>query len=340
MSLDELREAIEEHRLTLLPVDQVLGGGGKYALSEVADRADLPLDFLGKQRQALGLPAPDPGEKLFSDEDLEAARDLKRLLDAGIPPDAIHDTARVMGEALARVANASRQVVGRALIRPGDTERGLGLRYAEATTALVPVMAKQLEYVYRVHLREQLRNTMLDQATLDSGELPGSQEVTVCFADLVGFTKLGEGVAPEELGGVVGKLTEMAGEVAESPVRLVKTIGDAAMIVGPEPVPVVNAALRLVEMAEDAGRDFPSIRSGVASGAALERAGDYYGSPVNVASRVTGVARPASVLVTGDVHDAAEDDFRWSSAGRRKLKGVSGQVPLFRARPKGSDESD
>jgi adenylate cyclase len=193
-------------------------------------------------------------------------------------------------------------------------------------------MVEQLEYVYRVHLREQLAHAMIDREALESGEIEGSQEVTVCFADLVGFTKLGESLPPEELGGVVGRLTEMAVDVLESPVRLVKTIGDAAMLAGPDTAQVVTAALRLVELAEDEGRDFPSLRSGVATGRALERAGDWFGSPVNVASRVTAIARPASVLVTGGVHDAAEDLFRWSEAGKRKLKGVREPVPLFRAR--------
>lgn len=341
MPLDELRKAIDEHRLTLLPVDQVLGGPGKYTAEEMAEKAGLPVEFLLRQQQALGLPRPDPAEPLFGDQDVEAAKDVKQLMKGGLEEGAILETARVIGEAMARVADASRQAVGRALIRPGDNEHALGLRYADAAAALTPLMAKQLDYVYRVHLRQQLRNAVLDQEALERGELPGSVEVTVCFADLVGFTKLGEGLAPEELGGVVGRLTEMAGEVAESPVRLVKTIGDAAMLVGPEPVPVVQAALRLVDMAEEAGRDFPSLRSGVAAGAALERAGDYYGSPVNVASRVTGVARPGSVLVTAEVHEATEDAFRWSPVGSRKLKGVKGQVPLFRARfPKNSSNEE
>ena len=225
-------------------------------------------------------------------------------------------------------------MVGRALVKPGDTERDLGLRAAEASKGLVPLMTDQLAYVYRLHLLEQLRNTVVDQSALRAGEMRGATEVTVAFTDLVGFTKLGEGLPPEELGGVVGRLTQMAVEATEPPVRLVKTIGDAAMIAGPEAADVVDAALRIVDMAEEEGRDFPNIRSGVATGVALERAGDLYGSPVNVASRITGVARPASVLGTEEVRDAARDDFRWSSAGRKKLKGVKGQVALYRARPK------
>ena len=69
-------------------------------------------------------------------------------------------------------------------------------------------------------------------------------------------------------------------------------IGDAAMLVGPEPGPVVEAALGLVEAAEAEGEDFPLLRAGVASGQALPRGGDWYGRPVNLASRITGDRPP------------------------------------------------
>jgi adenylate cyclase len=331
--LEELKRAVENSHLALLPVELALGGRAKFTPRELAEKVDLPVEFIARQRQALGLPRPDPDEKLLGDADLDALKTLKGLIDAGIPEESVHETAVVIGESIARVADASRQVVGRALVRPGDTERDLGLRAAEASKQLVPLMTDQLDYVYRLHLLEQLRNTVVDQSALKAGEVRGATEVTVAFADLVGFTKLGEGLPPEELGGVVGRLTQMAVEATEPPVRLVKTIGDAAMIAGPDTGDVVEATLRLVQMAEEEGRDFPSIRSGVAAGVALERAGDLYGSPVNVASRITGVARPASVLGTEEVRNASEDRFRWSSAGRRKLKGVKGQVAVFRARP-------
>ena len=69
-------------------------------------------------------------------------------------------------------------------------------------------------------------------------------------------------------------------------------------------------------------------------GAAVSRAGDWFGSPVNLASRVTGVARPASVLVTEAARDQIGDDdrFGWSFAKARHLKGIKDDVKLFRAR--------
>jgi adenylate cyclase len=156
--------------------------------------------------------------------------------------------------------------------------------------------------------------------------------VTVAFADVVGFTRLGERVDPGEIGGLLDRLTDLASGSAVRPARLVKTIGDAVMFVGPEPGPVLDSVLALVREADEAGDELPRLRAGVATGAALSREGDWYGRPVNLASRVTGVARAGSVLATREVHDALADGYAWSAAGDFKLKGVTRRVPLYRAR--------
>ena len=67
-------------------------------------------------------------------------------------------------------------------------------------------------------------------------------------------------------------------------------------------------------------------------GEALNRFGDWYGSPVNVASRVTAVAKASSVLTTEAVRDAAGDRFTWSDAGKRRLRGIREDVALYRCR--------
>ena len=64
----------------------------------------------------------------------------------------------------------------------------------------------------------------------------------------------------------------------------------------------------------------------------LGRSGDWYGASVNLASRITDLAWPGSVLATNGVHDAAERDYRWSRVGRRRLKGVKGDTELYRVR--------
>jgi len=176
-----------------------------------------------------------------------------------------------------------------------------------------------------------LRSDALTQEQRRAGKLDDAQDAVIAFADLVGFTELGENVPVEELGSVAGRLSRLAGEACEPPVRLVKLIGDAVMLVAPEPEAMLDCALRLVAAAEEDAA-FPPLRAGIASGQAVHRWGDWFGTPVNLASRLTTRARPSSVLVTQEIRDAAGDGFAFSDAGRKKLKGFSAPVQAFRAR--------
>ena len=251
--------------------------------------------MLAGQWQALGLPRNDPDAKVFSERDVEAAKQLKAFLDAGLPIDGIMGVARVMGESMRRTSDAVLDLAGQAFLQAGDSERDLGLRFAEAATELIPLMEDQLDYVFNLHMRERIRSDVVSATERATGKVPGSKEVSVAFADLVDFTKLGESLEPEDIGGLAGELAEMAADVAEGSVRLVKTIGDAAMLVASENDELIEASLELVARADERGDGFPQLRAGVACGLAVSRAGDWYGRPVNVASRVTSVARPGSV---------------------------------------------
>jgi adenylate cyclase len=93
--------------------------------------------------------------------------------------------------------------------------------------------------------------------------------------------------------------------VPSSGAPAVTTIGDAVMLVSPEPVPLLDALLDLTAAADK--EDLPQLRVGVASGWAVSRAGDWFGSPVNVASRVTSVARPGSVLAAESTRELIGD---------------------------------
>lgn len=331
--LEELREAVAAGRITLLPVERALAGPGRrYTLREVAEKAEVEMELVQRFTAALGIPAPDPDERRGTEADVEAARRIKAFRDAGLPEEGMLQVARTIGMGTARIAEANRELVIRTLMQPGDTERDLALRFAAAAEHMLPLIGPTLTYALQVHLLEQVRRDVIGAADLASGEVDGTVDVSVCFADLVEFTKLGEELATEELGLVAGRLEEMATEVAEPPVRLVKTIGDAAMLVSTEAGPMVEAALRLVEAAEQASEGFPSLRAGIACGSTLAQAGDYYGRPVNLASRITGIAKPGSVLVDSAVKEAAGESFAYSFAGERRLKGFDARSKLFRAR--------
>jgi adenylate cyclase len=331
--LEELREAVAAGRLTLLPVERGLAGPGpRYTPAEIAELSGADPALLERASAALGIPYPEPDERVQTEADLETARRIKAFLDAGLPEEGIVQVARTIGMATARIAEANRELVVRTLMQPGDTERDLALRFAAAAEHMLPIFEPTLLYAARAHLLEQIRRDVIGTADLAAGEMGATTEVSVCFADLVGFTKLGEEIDPEELGMVAGRLEELASAVAEPPVRLVKTIGDAAMLAAADAEAMTDAALRLVEAAEEEGEEFPRLRAGIARGPAVLQTGDYYGRSVNLASRITAVAKPGSVLVDEAHERAAPDRFEYSFAGERRLKGFDARVKLFRVR--------
>jgi adenylate cyclase len=339
VALDELRSAVAEDRLVLLGVERALGQQpARYSREEVAERAGLELDFLRRLWRAMGMPEAAPDQRVLSEGDLEAARLVRQALAAGMPETGLLELSRVMGQSMANVSAAIGGVFAQSFVRPGDSERDLAKRYTEAAEALQPSTLPLLAYMLGLHQRQQVRQNVIGRAQIAEGRLDGGREIAVCFADLVGFTRLGETVPPSELGAVAGRLAELAAEVAEGPVRIVKMIGDAAMLVSYELEPLVGAALSLVDAADEQGEDFPQLRAGIAKGQALGRGGDWYGRPVNLASRVGDIARPGSALATEEVKDAVgEERYRWSFAGARKLKGLRESVPLYRVRRRPPD---
>jgi adenylate cyclase len=225
-----------------------------------------------------------------------------------------------------------RQAALEAVLRPGVTELQIAQTYEALVRRISPLLGPMIEDLLRLQLRHSLETEAVNAAERSAGTLPGARQVTVAFADLVGFTRLGEAVPAEELEQLSSRLEDLARDVAVAPVRFIKTIGDAVMLVSPDPVSLLNAVLALVAAADAEG--LPQLRVGVACGSAVSRAGDWFGSPVNVASRVTSVARPGAVMAAESAREAIRDaaGFVWSFVGARHLKGVSGETKLFRAR--------
>ncbi len=333
VELEELRAATEAGRLALLPVERALAGENPSCTpEEVAERAEVELETLQRFLRALGLPLPEPGQPELSDIDVEAAKRVKAFADIGLPEEGMLQVARTIGMATARIAQANRELIRSVLVHEDDSEHDLALRFSAAARVMVPLVGPTLAYSMQKHLLEQIRRDVIGTADIAAGTVGGASELTVCFADMVDFTKLGERVDTEQLGQVAGRLEEMATAVATSPVRVVKLIGDAAMLVSVEPQPLFDAALELVEAADQEGEEFPQLRAGIGYGPALGQGGDFYGRPVNLASRITGVARPGSVLADEAARDAVGDTYHYSFAGERRLKGIDERVKLYRVR--------
>jgi adenylate cyclase len=330
--LAELRRATATGTLVFLPADRVIVGSEHYTSAQVSELAGVDLEFLLTARRAMGLPIPEPDEAGYAEADLELARLLHVTRDAGIPDEENLELLRVLGRGLSQAAESLRALPLKLAVRPGISEHDLARRYAEATAQLYPLLDPLLRNLLALHLRHATESEVISAMERSGGHLPGSREVAVCFADLVGFTRLGEEVPPDELGRLAGRLEALATDVATPPVRLIKTIGDAAMLTSLEPQSLLDAALGLLEAADAEGEDFPQLRAGAAVGAAVPRAGDWFGRPVNLASRITQIARPGSLLAEREVRESAPEAYRWSYAGERRLRGVREPISLFRAR--------
>lgn len=334
-TVEQLRGAIAP---MLLPARRLLGDDGTFVSArEICETHHIDLDLLQRLQRAVGLSRvddPDAGVHLRADG--EAAGRAQEFVDAGIGPDQLVSVVRILADGLSHAAEVMRYTALATLLRPGATE----LEIAQGSEALMSRVGPLLVPMVQDMLFLQLRHMMETEAVnaterAEGSALPGARDVTVAFADLVGFTRLGEAVPPEDLERLASRLADLAYGLAVPPVRLIKTIGDAVMLVCPEPVPLLDAMLNLVDAADDS--DLPQLRVGIASGAAVSRAGDWFGSPVNLASRVTDVARPGAVLVAESTREAIGevDLFVWSFAGARRLKGFRGDIKLYRARRAG-----
>jgi len=329
---DELEHAAAEGRLPTLAVELALGGERQHSLSRVARAARLSPGFLRQVMQAGGRPNPAPRERPFTDEDIELARLIRHFLDAGLPREGLLEVSRVLSQGMSHTADAVRRLAGEALLEPGDSEYTVGLRYARAVDELGPLVGSLLDLHFRAHLRDGIRRELVTEAERRSGRLAGTREVAVAFADLVDYTRLGEQLPADELGGIAGRLHELSAAAVRQPARLVKTIGDAAMFVSPDTEQLLSTIVELVREIEAQGERFPSVRVGVAHGPATARSGDWFGAPVNVASRVTDLAKPGRILVTEAVKEQAPE-HDWRRKRRRGLKGVDGRIRLFALEP-------
>lgn len=318
-----------------LPARRAMGDDGTYmSAREISQAHHIDLELLQRLQRAGGLTrVDDPDARVHLRADGDAAARVQQFIDVGLDPDQLVRVVRVLADGLSHASEVMRYAALTLVLRPGASE----LQIAQASEAMVdsvtPLLGPMIQDMLFQQLRQVLETEAINASEREAGYLlPGARDVTVAFADLVGFTRLGEAVPPEDLERLASYLADLAREVAVQPVRFVKTIGDAVMLVCPDPVALLDAMLDLVAAADDT--DLPQLRVGVASGSAITRAGDWFGSPVNVASRVTGAARSGAVLVAESAYELIGDNnrFAWSFAGARHLKGVRGETKLYRAR--------
>ncbi len=328
--VEELRQAVAEQRLALLPVERLLGSEARYTARDIADQSGLDLDWFQAQRRALGLAVPDPDERVYGETDLESAKLGRQYREVGLPEEDAMEAQRVLGRGMARYAESVRDLVGQTFLQAGTDEARAGeparARHPDPDAARRAVARVRLQHAHARGVAAGGRDRRAARHRADGrprhrGRVRRPRRLHRAGGD----DPVGGARQRRRAAVAAGR----GGDRAPGPDRQGDRRRGDARLAGAG-LRWCESTLRLVE-ASDGAEGLPAIRAGVAYGPAVNRWGDWYGSTVNVASRLTERARPASVLATENVRDAA-DGFLWSYAGEKKLKGLSAPLRTYRAR--------
>ncbi|HLY39380.1 MAG TPA: adenylate cyclase regulatory domain-containing protein [Candidatus Binatia bacterium] len=301
-------------------------------LAEAAAEVGLDPALVERAWRASGLSVTD----LLDDRDVAFIRHWRTVRDVGHPDDALVEMARVMGDTVRRATEAMARVTHFHIIRPivarGLTGVALRDAIAEATGRLVPAAPLMVEHLTRRLLAEASRENFALRF-LDDRSAPGELIVGLVFVDLCSFTPIADAMGDHESADVLARFSALVRDAAVRwDGRVVKQIGDAFMLSFVGPGAAVACALEIERRAAAEPR-FPALRAGINWGRVLYRDGDYVGANVNVAARVADEAGRHEVFVTEAVRRAAAPvgGIEFRPVGRRRLKGVSDEVELFRA---------
>lgn len=329
-TIDDLVAANRQNGLATIAADRMLVPADLLGRAEAIERSGVAAERFDELSTAFGyipLAFSPEGEIGYTEDDVEAFAMLAAF-EAMFSPDEALALVRVFGASLARIAEASvslflSDVESRHIAARG-TELELSFKAQEATATL-----SELPTVFAPVLRRQVMQAIerTRRATIDSFERL-VYRYAIGFVDLVGFTSVSGEMAGPELARFLRDFEARAFEaVNRTGALVVKLIGDEVMFAATDPDDACRAALELMDAFAGAGRHVLP-RGGVAYGDVLVRGGDYYGSTVNLASRLADEAVPQEVLVSAAVVETATE-CAFQPAGRRKVRGFADPVPAW-----------
>ncbi|HEU0018714.1 MAG TPA: adenylate cyclase regulatory domain-containing protein [Thermoleophilaceae bacterium] len=333
-TIDQIREATDDGRLAFGFVEELLPDeDGDASLKDVAKATGLEPALIERLWNSFGLPARDL--EAMSDEDVEAMREAAGVLSTGLPLVATLQLARVYGQALSQIADAEVRLIHLYVHEPLMREGVPGLQMAEQMESLardlLPRSSTLMEYLHRRFLQHFVAQDVVGHMEVElDGEVDlGRLRVGICFCDLAGYTRFTEEEGDEQALSYVERFVDRISETLPDDARVVKTIGDEAMIVGQD----IQALTEWAVSFQGEFAERPEPRIGIHYGAALYRDGDYFGREVNLASRVVARARGGEVLATDAVveHVAASSRLTFEGIGQVKLKGFDEPRQLCRA---------
>jgi adenylate cyclase len=333
-SVAEIREATDSGRLAFSFAEALLPAPeGRHTLDDAAAQTGLEPALIERIYLSMGFSAASLDR--LSDDDVDLLRDVAGVLAAGFPLVALLQLVRVYGQALAQMADAEVRLFHLYVHEPLMRDGVPGVQMAEEMHALagelLPLASPVMDRVHQRFLAHFIEQDVVGhmEADLDGTLDLGRMRVAIAFADLAGYTRLTEEAGEEEAVDAVERFVEDVEVTLPDDARVVKTIGDEAMVVGSDPSGLVDWAVAFQRMVADR-RPLPRI--GVHYGLTLYRDGDYYGREVNLAARVAARAAGGEVVVTSAVVEAAQPHLEFERIGEVRLKGFSDATELYVAR--------
>jgi adenylate cyclase len=280
--------ALEEH---------LLGEAPHLTQQQVAAEAGVPLETANELWHLLGFAHVPDDAVAFTSADVRALRLTSDLIRLGVLNSQRQEgLVRTWGRSFARLADWQVALLA-------DVSREMGADPAEGLLAIsdevMPRVEQLQSYVWRRHLLSAGARLLAESSSGASAIL------AVCFVDIVGYTSRSRTLTDREL---VAWLESFETAVLQLTVdrggRIIKNIGDELLIVADSPEAMADIALALTARGADPDDPFPAVRAGVAYGEVVTRLGDVFGPVVNIAARLTSVARPSTVLVDLGTYEA------------------------------------
>ena len=307
----------------------ILGEEPVFNALEVAAETGVTIEEARRLWRALGFPEHGV-ETAFTRSDAEAVSTLVGVVTEGlIDFDMAVNLTRAVGQTMARLADWE---VASLVQRVEELEAG-----ADATGSRMGSALRLLEgfsdpfeslliYAWRRHLAAAVAR--IEALGANEEDLHTTQ-LTVGFADIVSFTALSNQISEDRIGDMVELFeSRCADVVASQRGRVIKSIGDSVLFVSDDPVRALDIAEGIINVV---GRDsrMPDIRLGLASGSVVMRLGDVFGPPVNMAARLTAVARRNRIII--DAATAAllpADQFETRRLPARPVRGFGIVEPV------------
>ncbi len=339
-SLKQIRRATEEGKLAFGFLEELFGSDQRrYSVRDAARETGLDEGLVQRLISGLGI-TPQPRDTV-SEEELQLLRYVAAVLGSGLPLVALLQLVRVYGQAMARVADAEVRLFHRYVHEPLMRSGSTGVETAEQMEAIsrraLPLAGPVLDQIHHRYLQFFVEQDVVGhmESDLDGTAIDlGRMRVVIAFADLTGYSRMTEEEGELTAVDAVERFVEGVEATLPDDARVIKTIGDEAMIIGSDPAALTDWAVGFQSL--QTGRPLPRIA--VHSGVALFRDSDYCGRDINIASRVAARAGGGEVLVTRPVVESVTaPHLEFERIGEVRLKGFTESTEVFIARPKAEE---